>query len=171
MNEKRCVVEFDHVSFSYDSSPVLSDVSLCVFERDFLSVVGPNGGGKTTLVKLILGLIRPTDGSIKVLGKNPLKARSRMGYMPQYASLDPLFPVSVRDVVMMGLLGGGFNLGPFTRKQKSLADESLRKVELYDLRNRPFSDLSGGQRQRVLIARAIVSEPELLLLDLSLIHI
>ena len=163
--KKPPVIEIENLSFSYDGFQVLDDVNLTVDEGDFLSIVGPNAGGKTTLLKLILGLIRPTSGNVRVFGNPPIKARSRIGYMPQHTSLDPLFPVSVMDVVLMGRLGNGTKLGLFRRSDKEAAADALRQVELYEVRNRPFSALSGGQAQRVLIARALVSRPELLLLD------
>jgi zinc transport system ATP-binding protein len=159
------VIRVEKLSFSYNGLPVLEDVSLTVQEGDFLCVVGPNAGGKTTLLKLILGLLKPSSGSIRVFGQPPVKSRSRMGYMPQYSSLDPLFPVSVLDVVLMGRLGNGNKFGFYRKTDRLAAGEALEKVELQDVRNRAFSDLSGGQRQRVLIARALVSDPELLLLD------
>lgn len=162
---EQAVITLEKVSFSYNDLPVLEDVTLTVHERDFISIVGPNAGGKTTLLKLILGLLKPTSGTIRVFGQPPGKVRSRIGYMPQHASLDPLFPVSVLDVVLMGRLGNGKDLGFYRRADKEAAADALRNVELYEIRNCSFSDLSGGQRQRVLIARALVSDPELLLLD------
>jgi len=134
-------------------------------ERDFLSIVGPNGGGKTTLLKLMLGLINPQKGTIRLFGLSPARARSRLGYMPQHLSLDPLFPATAMDVVLMGRLGTGRMWGGFNAEDREKAGEALQMVELYDARNRTFADLSGGQRQRVLIARALVSDPDLLLLD------
>ncbi len=163
--EEQPVIRLENVSFSYDGYPVLEDVSLTVKERDFLSIVGPNAGGKTTLLKLILGLLKPTSGTVRVFEQPPARVRSRIGYMPQHALLDPLFPVSALDVVLMGRLGNGRGLGFYGRADKEAAVEALRKVELHEVRHRSFSELSGGQRQRVLIARALVSEPELLLLD------
>jgi len=158
-------IKIENVSFSYNGFRVLESVNLTVYERDFLSLVGPNAGGKTTLLKLILGLLKPTSGSIQVLGLPPAKACSRIGYMPQHANLDPLFPVSVLDVVLMGRMGNGRRFGFFGKSDREKAEEALRKVELQDVRNRSFSDLSGGQHQRVLIARALVTDPDLLLLD------
>ena len=162
---EQAVIAVEKVSFSYNGVPVLEDVTLTVHEQDFISIVGPNAGGKTTLLKLILGLLKPTSGTIRVFGLPPVKVRSRIGYMPQQASLDPLFPVSVLDVVLMGRLGNGKDLGFYRRADKEAAADALRKVELHEVRHCSFSDLSGGQRQRVLIARALVSDPELLLLD------
>lgn len=159
------VIELENVWFAYNGSFVLEDVNLLVNERDFLSIVGPNAGGKTTILRLILGLIKPTRGSVKVFGNSPVKARPRIGYMPQHTSLDPLFPVSVLDVVLMGRLGTGMHFGFHTNADREAAAQALKRVELYDIRHRPFSELSGGQSQRVLIARALVSGPELLLLD------
>jgi zinc transport system ATP-binding protein len=163
--DKQPAIKIENVSFSYNGFHVLDRVNLTVHERDFLSLVGPNAGGKTTLLKLILGLLKPTSGSIQVLGLPPAKARARIGYMPQHANLDPLFPVSVLDVVLMGRMGNGRRFGFFGKSDREKAEEALRKVELLDVRNRSFSDLSGGQHQRVLIARALVTDPDLLLLD------
>ncbi|MBN1829895.1 MAG: ABC transporter ATP-binding protein [Deltaproteobacteria bacterium] len=162
---KEKVVEMSDVNFSYNGTPVLRDVTFAVERGDFLSIVGPNAGGKTTLLKLILALLKPSSGSIAVFGESPVMARSRIGYMPQTASLDLQFPVTVNDVVLMGRLGGTGSWGIFGGEDRRAAEEALRRVEMQDFRNRAFSDLSGGQRQRVLIARALVSGPELLLLD------
>ncbi len=159
------VVEIRGASFSYNGSPVLRDVNLGVGARDFVCVVGPNGGGKTTLLKLILGLIRPQSGDVRVLGRRPDRARKRIGYMPQHVDLDPAFPVTVADVVLMGRLGIGLRLGPYRRADRRVAFDALSEVGLAEVRDRPLAALSGGQRRRVLIARALACEPDLLLLD------
>ncbi|HEU18703.1 MAG TPA: ABC transporter ATP-binding protein [Deltaproteobacteria bacterium] len=158
------VIEFENVTFSYDGLPVLRDVSLMVEDRDFLAVVGPNAGGKTTILKLMLGLLKPRSGTVRVLGNSPESARKHIGYMPQYTSLDMMFPVNVLDVVLMGRLGEN-KLGFFRKRDRDIARDSLQMVEMSGFDDRPFSDLSGGQRQRVLIARALASNPEILLLD------
>lgn len=164
MNEKN-VVAVSHVSFFYDGVPVLEDVSFTIQERSFISIVGPNAGGKTTLLKLMLGLLQPSRGTIEVLGMHPAKARTRIGYMPQQVQLDLQFPVSVLDVVLMGRMGSGMRFGPYSGMDKAIALDSLRKLEMQDMKDRPFMALSGGQRQRVLIARALACEPEMLFLD------
>lgn len=156
-------IRLEGVSFSYGPTPVLSDVSFTVQRGEFASIVGPNGGGKTTLLKLLLGLEKPKSGSISVLGATPTQARRRIGYMPQHLRFDPLFPVSVRDVVLMGRLAPGRFW--YSREDKRLAAEALAQVGLEDRQDLSFADLSGGQRQRALIARALAVQPEILLLD------
>ncbi|MBE7559762.1 ABC transporter ATP-binding protein [bacterium] len=159
------VIEVRQVSFSYGPHRVLEDVNLSVPQGDFACLVGPNGGGKTTLLKLLLGLLEPDAGSIRVLGRSPREARRRIGYMPQHARLDPLFPATVLDVVLMGRLGAGRTLGGYSRRDYHLAREALHQVALADLAHRSFAALSGGQQQRVLIARALAGQPDILMLD------
>jgi zinc transport system ATP-binding protein len=161
------VIVMHDVSFAYDGDVVISRVYFKIFPGDLVSLIGPNGGGKTTLFRLILGLIRPTRGEVRVFGQSPEKGRTRVGYVPQHMSFDFKFPVSVLDVVLMGRLGRPDRpwLGPYKREDRQTALQSLSEVELEPLATRAFSDLSGGQRQRVLIARALASDPELLLLD------
>ena len=162
------VIEMRGVSFSYGSQSVLEDVDLAVGDREAMCVVGPNGGGKTTLIKLILGLLTPQRGEVRIFGQSPVRARLRIGYMPQHVQYDPLFPVTVMDIVLMGRLGrrsiGGFFGWP-GRADRRIAREALELAGLGKFERRPFSALSGGQRQRVLIARALCSNPDLLLLD------
>jgi zinc transport system ATP-binding protein len=152
------------VSYTYNGEPALSRVYFKIFPLDLVSLIGPNGGGKTTLFRLLLGLLKPNQGTIKIFGQHPDRARTRVGYVPQYARFDPSFPISVRDVVAMGRLGNR-RTGPYRSSDRNAALEALEEVDLADLGSRPFADLSGGQRQRVLIARALASKPELLLLD------
>ena len=160
------VISISGLDFRFDNGPrVLEDVNLEVSEGDFASVIGPNGGGKTTLVKLIVGLLAPTTGAIRIFGLPPAKARPRIGYMPQHAMMDPRFPVRALDVVLMGRLRPRPSIGGYSQADRVAAECSLAKVGLEDQGARPFSDLSGGQRQRVLLARALVTEPDLLLLD------
>ncbi len=160
------VIDVRDVSFAFGYvEPVLRDVSFTVERGDFASIIGPNGGGKTTLVKLILGLLRPQSGTIKVFGQSPEQARPKIGAMPQHAVTDPHFPIRVIDVVLMGCLRPGRNLGPFSATDRAAASEAIARVGLEGLERNAYSELSGGQRQRVLLARAIAPKPELLLLD------
>ncbi len=164
--DKVPVIVAQGVSFGYHGGGLdLQDVDLTIYAREFVSIVGPNGGGKTTLLRLLLGLLKPRTGTIRIFDGPPEAARARIGYMPQHVRLDPRFPARVIDVVLMGRLDPSRSLGPFRRADKAAAEAALAEVDLLALRNRPFSELSGGQRQRVLIARALAGEPDLLLLD------
>jgi zinc transport system ATP-binding protein len=165
IDKSRVVVSFRDVHFAYDGEPVIRDATVDVYTREFVSIVGPNGGGKSTLVKLLLGLLKPNRGTVQVLGASPAEARTRIGYMPQRAHLDPQFPATVMDVVLMGRLNLAPRIGPYRAVDRQAARDALARVELPDLESRPFSALSGGQRQRALIARALVADPELLVLD------
>jgi zinc transport system ATP-binding protein len=154
-----------NVTFGYEDTSVLEDVCLTIPEREFVSVVGPNGGGKTTLLKLILGLLSPDRGRIRVWGRPPREVRGEIGYVPQHTALDAQFPVNVQDVALMGRLNKSRRFGPYSRADKAAVQRALEEVGMVDLSQRPFAALSGGQRQRVLIARAIALEPRLLLMD------
>jgi zinc transport system ATP-binding protein len=157
-----CVQEVD---FGYDGGLVLSGVSFDIFDGEFAAFIGPNGGGKTTLLRLILGLEEPRRGTIRVFDRHPREVRRRIGYMAQDAELDLEFPVTVLDVVLMGRLGLGRSAGYFNRRDREACEQALEEVSCLDCRDRPFAALSSGQRQRVLIARALASDPALLLLD------
>lgn len=164
MSDQPVVVMTD-LAFSYNGAPVLEEVNFQIAAHDFVTVLGPNGGGKTTLLKLMLGLLRPTSGTVRIFGRPPKEVRPRIGYMPQQVKLDPRFPVRVMDVVLMGRLRRSPTFGPFRRRDKLAAQRVLEEVGIGGLSRRQFSQLSGGQQQRALIARALVSEPDLLLLD------
>ncbi len=164
MDSRRTIIEIENLSFSYGEMPVLIDVNLKIHEKESVCIIGPNGGGKSTLLNLILGLIKPQKGSIKVFGESPDKARGRIGYMPQYTQFDPAFPVTVMDIVLMGRVEKHL-FGFYNKNDKKLALEALSETGMEALAKRHFSELSGGQRQRVLISRALVCAPELLLLD------
>jgi zinc transport system ATP-binding protein len=154
-------IEISDLWFSYNAMPVLRDVNLRIRAGSHACIVGPNGGGKSTLLKLILGLLKPDRGTIRLFGETPEKGRRKTGYTPQYGLFDPKFPATVFDVVLTGRIGHGGSRG----SDRAAAGEALREVGLADLSKRSFAALSGGQRQRVLIARALASEPEMLLLD------
>jgi zinc transport system ATP-binding protein len=153
------------VSFSYGAQVILQDVNLSLPTGEFVWIVGPNGGGKTTLLKLILGLLQPDTGAIQVLGRSPNQARHLIGYMPQSAQYDASFPATVLDVVKMGTVTAlpGTRSGPHSPRARAM--RALEQVGLADLADRSFSRLSGGQMRKLLIARALASQPRLLVLD------
>lgn len=160
------VIEINNISFTYTREPVLKDVTLSVSEEEFLGIVGPNAGGKSTLIKLILGILEPDNGSIAVLGTTPEEARSRIGYVPQYPTFSRRdFPINVRETVLMGRLGAANWYGSYSRDDINTAKEAMDAVEILDIAERPIGSLSGGQLQRVLIARALACKPEILILD------
>ena len=164
MSDSNPLVCFKNVSLSFGNNQVLHDADFDIESGEPLCVVGPNGGGKTTLLKLILGLIEPDSGSITVLGTTPQKARSMIGYMPQVLQFDPKFPITVEEVIAIGLLTPG-TMGFRNSSRNSVIKETMETVGIAHRSSEQFSALSGGQKQRVLIARAIVSKPRLLLLD------
>ncbi len=159
------LVQMLGVSVSYDNVVALDSVDFVVEKNDFIGIIGPNGGGKTTLLRVILGLIKPDSGTIELFGTNPDKARKQIGYVAQYQNFDRDFPINVWGVVLMGRLGHAGMLRGFSQTDKDAAKAALQKVGMYQHRERQVSELSGGQQQRVLIARALATRPGLLLLD------
>jgi zinc transport system ATP-binding protein len=162
---EKSVITLDHVSFAYEERPVLENVSIEIPERQLIGIIGPNGGGKTTLLKLIMGFLNPSRGSIKVFGKPPEEARQMVAYVPQNLRYDRYFPVSVMELVLMGRLSHLPWWGRFSKKDEAAALEALKTVGMADFSHHVVGNLSGGQFQRALIARALVSEPKLLILD------
>ncbi|MDY7085047.1 MAG: metal ABC transporter ATP-binding protein [Actinomycetota bacterium] len=159
------VLRYAGVSVGYDRAPVLTHVDLELAAGQRLALVGPNGAGKSTLIKSVLGLVPVLAGSATVLGADPAAARGRAGYVPQTDTLDADFPVSVRQVVMMGRYRAIGWWRPAGTADRRAVAEALDRVGLADRAGHRFGTLSGGQRQRVLLARAIAAEPRLLLLD------
>lgn len=161
----KTVIEIRDLWFSFNGQPVLSEVNLDVHEKDFLAIIGPNGGGKTTLLKLILGLLKPSKGRLAVFGQSPAKMAHRIGYVPQFSGLNATFPISVWDVVMMGRRRPGTPGFRRDAQTERVVADALTKMGMWAQRHSPMAELSGGQRQRVFIARALSTEPEILLLD------
>jgi len=167
------VIDLQAVEFSYGSIPTLSAIDLTVAEGEFLGIVGPNAGGKSTLLKLILGLLQPQSGKIRVLDRHPESAGRMLGYVPQYPSFPRDFPITVEQVVQLGRLGikrsGSWweALWPVrvSRVDREAARKALAEVEADDIVARRIGNLSGGQLQRVLVARALVGDPRILILD------
>lgn len=157
-------LRFEEVCFAYEREEVIHNVDLAIPEKSIVAVVGPNGGGKSTLIKLALGLLHPRCGRIFVFGDSPARVRHRIGYVPQHLQFDPAFPVSALDVVLMGRAERHW-FGPYRKTDRAKAEEALERVGLKHLARRGFPNLSGGERQRVLIAQALVSDPDMLFLD------
>jgi zinc transport system ATP-binding protein len=159
------LVKLEDVWAYYDDVPVLEGVNLSIDEDDFLGIIGPNGGGKTTLLKVILGLVKPSRGEVTVLGGAPEQNRKFMGYVAQHSMFDRDFPINVCDVVLMGRCGKVGLMKRFSDEDKKIALRALETVEMLDYKDRQIGRLSGGEQQRVFIARALVAEPKILLLD------
>ena len=159
------VIEFNHVSFAYENQNVLENIHFSICHQDFLGVIGPNGGGKTTLLKLILGLLKPTQGMVRIFNAPPEKMCTRLGYVPQYSETDKNFPITVKEVVAMSVAAGQPFFPWIQSKYLQAAEQAMEIVKITDLADKTFGELSGGQRQRCLIARALASQPDILLLD------
>jgi len=163
------LVELKNIYFSYNGVPALEDINLDILEKDMMAIIGPNGGGKTTLLKIILGLIRPSSGSVTVMGLRPEKGRVNVGYLQQNPDIDLSFPMSVYETVLMGRYHGIAQR--YTSRDRKAVKDALETVDMGNLENRHIGKLSGGQLQRVLIARAIVRQPRILLMDEPLSNI
>jgi zinc transport system ATP-binding protein len=158
-------VSFKNVVFFYDYYPVLVDISFETKENDFVGIIGPNGGGKTTLLKLVAGLLNPSSGSVSVFGEKPSKSNEIIGYVPQFLNIDKHFPITAEQVVGMGLNSSSKLFKHGVPGDKEAVQKAMKTVSIENIAKKYFGDLSLGQRQRCLIARALVSEPKLLLLD------
>lgn len=160
------IIQLENASYSYGQTPILNNVSLSVQEGEFSCLIGPNGSGKTTFLQLVMGFLRPTSGSIAVYNTTPKEARRYIAYVPQTLDYDRLFPISTLEVVLSGCL---YNCpwwhSFYSKKDKEKALELLDKMNLSALKNQAFGSLSGGQAQKTLIARALIKNPKILLLD------
>ena len=159
------LINIDNIVAGYDNKIVLHDVSLDIWENDFLGIIGPNGGGKTTLLKIILGLLKPKSGSVRYFDGEKEVSSLKIGYLPQMNKIDKKFPISVREVVLSGLMAEKPRFRDFTAEQKQRAEEVIAQMGLQELAKRAIGDLSGGQLQRVLLGRSMVSRPKVLILD------
>ncbi len=173
MTKQQTVIQLQNINYSYGNYPVLKNINMEVNKGDFIGIVGPNAGGKSTLVKLILGLLKPQSGIVKVLGKNASSISHKIGYVPQHPTFLRDFPITVEQAVLMGRIGSNllykkYNAlypGSYNKTDKELVNKALIKVEADNLSNNQISSLSGGQLQKVLLARALISNPSILLLD------
>lgn len=156
-------IEVTDLSFVYHDTTILDHINLSVHAGDYVAIIGPNGGGKTTFVKLLLGLREAGHGTISICGTTPQKARSKIGYLPQYINFNMDMPINVEEIVLQGRMQK--NKLFFTAKDKAIVLAQLERMQIAHLAERKIKHLSGGQRQRVLLARALAKEPEILILD------
>jgi len=161
----KAIIDIQNLNFSYNRQAVLIDVNLTVQVGEFIAMIGPNGGGKTTLLKLMLGLLNADSGNIRIFGKKPQDVSHRIGYVPQDVHINKGFPISALDVVLMGKLKPGIGGSRHSEMDRLAALHALEQVEMEKFCNHRIGELSGGQKQRVFVARALVTDPELLFLD------
>ena len=159
------IIETQNLNFAYDQQPVIRNVNLRIKSGDFMAMIGPNGGGKTTLLKLMLGLLNADSGSIRIFGKKPKDVSHRIGYVPQDIHINQNFPISSSDVVLMGKLKSGKGWSRHSKEDRMAALQALEQVGMRKYRDHRVGELSGGQKQRVFIARALVTDPDILFLD------
>lgn len=158
-------IQIENLVFSYGNARVLEDINLVIEPGEFFGLIGPNASGKSTLLKLILGLLEPDRGRISVLGSRPILSRVRLGYVPQFPTYQRDFPIAVSDVVITGRIGLTSIFGGYTEVDRRKAGEVMAALEIGDIAGQQVSSLSGGQIQRMLIARALACDPEILIMD------
>lgn len=159
------IIKIENLSAGYDRKTVLHDINLEISEKDFLGIIGPNGGGKTTLMKVILGLLKPSEGEITFYDNGMPVEQLEIGYLPQYNSIDKKFPISVYEVILSGLNRQKSLFSRFTKEHHERVKETISMMGLEGMENKPIGQLSGGQMQRALLGRAIVSNPKAIILD------
>lgn len=160
--EKKRLVKLESVNAGYGEEPVLIDIDFEIYKQDFIGIIGPNGGGKTTLLKVILGILKPYSGTVEYNLSRKIKS---IGYLPQFNQVDEQFPITVLDVVLSGLMLKNRVITRYTKRDKKKAESMLERMGILDLKNKTIGELSGGQMQRVFLSRAIISKPEMLILD------
>ncbi|HRZ21595.1 MAG TPA: ABC transporter ATP-binding protein [Bacteroidales bacterium] len=158
------LVELEKITAGYGNQVVLTEVSLTIHERDFLGVIGPNGGGKTTLLRVIIGLLKPLSGSVRYFAEGKDRYNF-IGYLPQLMHFDPKFPITAMEVVLSGIMAGNRLIRRVTGKEKMQALQLLEQMGVFHLRDKAIGELSGGERQRLFLCRSIISNPRLLILD------
>ena len=158
-------IQIKNVSFTYDTLPIIQEATINIKQGDFVGIIGPNGGGKTTFLKLLMGLLTPQQGTIHIFEKPPQEQRSLISYIPQKTHTDKDFPITVVELVLLGALSKykPWKKIPFSLKQK--AQDLMKKMGIEHLQHVRYSALSGGELQRAFIARALISDPSILILD------
>ncbi len=163
--KRKKILELQNVTAGYNDHIVLEDVNLSIYEKDFIGVIGANGSGKTTLLKVVLGLLPPMRGNVRFFIEETRQIKKYIGYMPQASMFDKKFPITVKDVVISGLIAKAGLFRHFSRKDKTRVEKIMEQMDILHLKNRAIGELSGGQMQRVFLARALISSPKLLVLD------
>ncbi len=164
MMKRKEIIKLENISFSYGKEDFLKNINFSVYENDFVGIVGPNGGGKTTLLKLMLGLLMPRQGKILVFGKSPKDARHEIGYLSQFKNIDFDFPITVYEIVLLSRIGKKI-FKQFSREDKEATEASLEQLNIARFKDKRLNELSGGEKQRVFVARALANQPKILLLD------
>lgn len=159
------LINIENVNVKFGNKTVLKEINFSVEAGEFIGIIGPNAAGKTTLVKTILGLIKPASGNITVLNSSPNLVRHRIGYVSQKPEINSQFPITVKDAVMLGRFGNDNSFGTYTVEDKNITEEILQILNITNIATYKLTDLSGGQLQRVWLARALVCQPEILILD------
>lgn len=162
--KKEEIIKLEKVAFSYGKEEFLKDINLTIYEGDFLGIIGPNGGGKTTLLKLISGLLKPQKGKISVLGKSPKEAREDIGYLSQFMNIDFDFPITAYEIVLLSKVGNKL-IKRYSKNDMESTKKAMKKLGIWNLKNKKLNELSGGEKQRVFAARALTNRPKVLLLD------
>lgn len=161
----KTILSCQNIGFKYDKRPILENISFDVDERDFIILIGPNGGGKSTLIKIILGLLSPSNGCIKYPNEKIFNSQSSIGYTPQNVNININFPIQVMDIVLMGFFKKNNLRNKINKEEKNKAIEIMEQLSIQNLAYERFSNLSGGQRQRVLLARSLCGDSKLIILD------
>jgi zinc transport system ATP-binding protein len=162
--EKKEIIKLKDISFSYNNKDFLKNINFSIYENDFLGIIGPNGGGKTTLLKLILGLLKPKTGKISVFGDTPKINRESIGYLSQFKDIDFDFPITAFEIVMLSRVGKSL-FKQYSKQDRQAAEKALKSLGIWSLKDKKLNELSGGEKQRVFVARALANDPKILILD------
>jgi zinc transport system ATP-binding protein len=158
------IIKLEKVTFSYNKEEFLKDITLSIYEDDFLGVIGPNGGGKTTILKLIMGIIKPQRGKITIFGESPKKVRNKIGYLSQFKNVDFDFPITVHEIVLSSRVGSNL-FKKYSKKDKKVVERVMKDLDIWKFKDKNINEVSGGEKQRVFVARALANDPKALILD------
>jgi len=162
--ERKEIIKLENISFSYNHEDFLKNINFSIYDDDFLGIIGPNGGGKTTILKLILGLLKPKKGNIFVFGDTPKASRESIGYLSQFKDIDFDFPITALEIVMLCRVGKKL-FKQYSEQDRAAAEKALKNLGIWNLKDKKLNELSGGEKQRVFVARALANDPKILILD------